>query len=164
VKKSGFTLVELLVSMPIGAVILLVLVSSFFQINEGRIEIAQRSVALNDIDQVVHRLTQDLLLAQDSNLEKGGEPVSYVTLEWSDLTHWAADIEQINHAASYYTTNSTVYRNYDGQITIVGRYISYIGFTLSDRVFTVNLTSQPKALKSAVSRIISVEMRTDDLP
>ncbi len=163
-KKNGFTLIELLVALPIGAVVLFVIVSSYYQITQGRVEIAQRSIAINDIDLAIHLLSQDLVMAQDSDLSPDSEPVSYVTLEWSDLTHWAADLEQIDHAASYYTSNTTLYRNCDGQVTIVGRYITYIGFTFSNRAFTVNLTSQPGLPESAVNRIITVNMRTDELP
>jgi prepilin-type N-terminal cleavage/methylation domain-containing protein len=163
-KRNGFTLIELLVSLPIGAALLLVVVSSYYQIVQGRVDIAQKTIAINDIDLAFHSLAGDLLMAQQTDLIEDGDPVPYMTLEWSDLTHWGADAGTIEHAVSYYIADGKLYRNYDGQLTIVARYLTYAGFSISDYMFTVTLTSRPGLPESAVTRTIKSEMRTDELP
>ena len=163
-KRNGFTLIELLVSLPIGAALLLVVVSSYYQIVQGRVDISQRTIAINDIDGALHRLIADLAMTQETDLVAENPPVSEMSLEWSDLTHWAADSGEISHSAVYYLVDGRLYRSYDGQVTIEARYITYAALSISGTMFTVTLTSQPGLPESAVTRSISCEMRTDELP
>ncbi len=163
-KQKGFTLTELLVALPIGAAILLVVVSSYFQVMKGRVDIAQRSIAMAEMDNAIHWLAGDLVMAQTTDLIEEAPPVSSMTLEWQDLTHWAADEGVIDHSVSYILFENELQRNYDGQFTIVGRHMTYVGFSFNNRVFTVTLTSQPGLPGSAVTRTITSEMRTDELP
>ncbi len=163
-KQKGFTLIELLVALPIGAVILLVVVASYFQIMQGRVDIAQKSIAMGELDNTIHWLAGDLVMAQTTDLVEEAAPVSSMTLEWSDLTHWAADEGVIAHSVSYVLFENQLQRNYDGQMTIVARHLTYVGFSFNNRVFNVTLTSQPGLPGSAVTRSITSEMRTDELP
>ncbi len=163
-KQKGYTLLELLVALPIGAAILLVIVSSYFQVMQGRVDIAQKSIAMAELDNTLHRLAADLVSAQTTDLIEEASPVSSMTLEWSDYTHWAADEGVIDHSVSYVLFENELQRNYDGQVTIVSRHLTYVGFSFNDRVFTVTLTSQPGMPRSAVTRSFSSEMRTDELP
>jgi prepilin-type N-terminal cleavage/methylation domain-containing protein len=160
-KQKGFTMLELLVALPVGAVIVLVVVSSFFQITQGRIDIAQKSVAMADIDNAVHWLARDLVLAQTTNLTDGAPPTDNMTLSWTDLTHWAQDEGSIDHSISYTLSGTELRRNYDGGVTIVGRYLTNVGFSIDERVFTITLTSCPDLPGSTVTKSFSTEMRTD---
>jgi len=161
-RQKGFTLIELLVAIPIGAVILLVVTSSIYQIVQGRVNISQKSIAIAEMDNAAHWLAQDLVMAQGTDLEEEALPVSSMTLEWQDLTHWAADEGVINHSISYDRIETQLQRNYDGQLTVVARHITYAGFSFDDRVFTVTLTSQPGLPGSSVNMTFTSEMRTDD--
>jgi len=161
-KRNGFTLIEFLVALPIGAALLLVVGSSYYQLTRGRVDIAQKSIAMNDIDNAFHWITQDLCMAQETDLIEDAEPAPYMTLGWSDLTHWATDEGIIAHSVSYYTANKKLYRSYDGQVTIIADYLTNTGFSLDDREFTITLTSQPGLPESALTRTITSEMRTDD--
>ena len=160
-KQKGFTLIELLVALPIGAAILAVVVASIFQIAQGRVGIAQKSVAMGDIDNAAHWLARDLVLAQDTSLTPGLPPTNSMTLNWSDLTHWALDEGSIAHSVSYVLSGTQLLRTYDGEVTIVGRYITNVGFSIDNRVFTLTLTSCPGLPGSTVTRSFSSEMRTD---
>jgi prepilin-type N-terminal cleavage/methylation domain-containing protein len=168
-KRKGFTLVELLVALPIAGAVMLVFSYSFFQIMESRESVSNTSIALADIDNAVHWITQDLVMAQDTSLEDGADPVSSFSATWSDLTHWAADEGSIDYSVSYYLSGTQLIRNYSGNITgdrtiIAARYITHIDFSLDSRVFTVTLVSQPGLADSSVNRTFSCEMRTDELP
>ncbi|MFC2070845.1 type II secretion system protein J [Chloroflexota bacterium] len=163
-KQKGFTLLELLVAMPIGAAILIVLTYSFFQIAEGRVDITQKSVAMSDIDNATHWLARDLVMAQEVNLTDGAPPTSSLIISWSDLTHWALDEGTIDYSISYALSGTELIRTYNGVAIVIGRYITDVGFSIDDRVFTVTLTSQPGLPGSTVTKTFSSEMRTDIPP
>jgi prepilin-type N-terminal cleavage/methylation domain-containing protein len=160
-KRNGFTLIELLVALPIGTVILLVIVAGIFQIMQGRVDISQKSIAMSDIDSAAHWLARDLVQAQTTSLTDGAPPATALTMSWSDLTHWAQDTGSVEHSVSYYLSGTKLLRSYDGEITIIGRYMTDVGFSIDDRVFTVILTSCPGESRSEVTRSFSSEMRTD---
>ncbi len=163
-KRKGFTLIELLVAIPIGAAVMFAFSYSFFQIMESRENVSNKSIALAELDNAIHWITQDLVMAQETNLIDGGAPVSNFSATWSDLTHWAADEGMTDYSVSYILSGTELTRNYSGNITIVGRYLTYVGFSLDSRVFSVTLISQPGLADSSVNRTISCEMRTDELP
>jgi prepilin-type N-terminal cleavage/methylation domain-containing protein len=163
-KRKGFTLVELLAALPIGAVILMVVTASIFQIFQGRVDIAQKSIAMGDLDNAIHWLARDLTMAQDTSLMNGAPPTASVSIIWNDLTHWGADEGVVTHSVSYYLSETQLIRNYDGDIFIVGRYMTEATFYYEDRVFTITLTSRPGMSRSAITKTFSVEMRTDLSP
>lgn len=163
-RQKGYTLIEILVALPIGAVLLLVVVASYFQIVQAKAEIGQKSIALAELDNAIHWLSGDLVMAQSTDLVEEAAPVSSMSLEWKDLTHWAADQGAIDHTISYVLFENQLQRNYDGQFTIVARNITQADFSFANREFTVKLTSQPGLPGSAVTRTITSEMRTDPLP
>jgi prepilin-type N-terminal cleavage/methylation domain-containing protein len=160
-KQKGFTLVELLVALPISALIVLVIAAGYFQITRGRAEIAQKNIAMGDLDNAAHWLVRDLVMAQETSLTPGAPPTNSITLLWTDLTHWALDEDSVEHSVSYYPSGTQLVRNYDGEVNIVGRYITQAAFSLDNRVFTVTLTSQPGLPADSVTRTFSSEMRTD---
>jgi len=161
-KQKGFTLVELLVALPIGTAILLVIVASLFQIEQGRVEITGKSAAMMDIDNAAHWLTRDLVLAQATDLTPGADPVPAMFMAWSDLTHWAGDNGTILHSANYSLSGTRLLRTYDGETTIIGRYITDIGFSIDGKLFTITLTSRPGRLpESAITRTVSIRMRSE---
>ncbi len=162
-KQKGYTLLELLVALPIGAAMLFVIVSSFFQIMQGRVDIAQKNAAMVDIDSAAHWLARDLILAQGTSLEwEGPPPVSVMTLYWRDLTAWAGDEGSVEHSASYTLSGNQLLRDYDGgEEIIVGRHLTNVGFSIEGKKFTVTLTSRPGLPGSAVTRSFVIQMRSD---
>ena len=160
-KQKGYTLIELLVVLAIEGMILAALVSGIFQIVRGRVDIAQKSVAMADIDNAAHWLVRDLVMAQTTSLIEEAPPVSDITMEWSDLTAWAGDEGSVEHSASYTLSETTLLRDYDGEETIIGRYLTNVGFSIDGKIFTVTLTSRPGLPGSAVTRSFLIQMRSD---
>lgn len=163
-REKGFTLLEVLVAIPIGAAVVLVFSYAFFQIMGSREDITNKSIAMADIDNAIHWITQDLVVAQEVSLTDGASPVSSFSATWSDLTHWAADEGITDYSVSYYLSGSQLIRNYGGNVTIAARYLTNFNIELDSRVFTINLVSQPGLARSAVNRTFSCEMRTDLIP
>ncbi len=160
-KRNGFTLIEMLVALPIGTAVLLVVVAGLFQIMRGGVNVSEKSIAVNDIDHAFNWLSRDLVQAQETSLTDGEEPVSAISISWSDLTHWAQDAGSTHHSITYTLSGTELRRNYDGEVTIIARYVTNIGFSLDGRIFTITLTSRPGDIDSEVTRSFSTEMRAD---
>ncbi len=160
-KQKGYTLLELLVVISITGFIVLVVGSSFAQIMRGRVDIAQKSVAMTDIDNAAHWLTRDLVLAQTISLTEGAPATSNMTLNWSDRTAWAADEGTVMHSVNYALSGIRLLRNYDGEETIVGRYLTNAGFSIDGKMFTITLTSRPGLPGSTVTKSFVIEIRSD---
>jgi prepilin-type N-terminal cleavage/methylation domain-containing protein len=159
-RQRGFTLIEMLLVTSITGAIVVVIMSSYFQIWKGRQDIAKTSVAMMDIDTASHMLTQDLVLAQTTNLTSGAQPVSSVNMTWNDLTHWAGDEGVVAHAVTYTKSGTRLIRTYDGDSYAISRYLTRFDISLDDTLFTVTITSQPGFAGSAVTRSFSVNERT----
>ena len=159
--QKGFTLIELMAVMAITGMIVLAVASSIFQVAQGRVDVAQKSTAMADIDSAVHWLVRDLVLAQETSLAEGAPPVSDITIEWSDLTAWAGDEGSVEHYISYTLSGTQLLRDYDGEETIVGRHLTNVGFSVEGKMFTVTLTSRSGLPGSTVTRSFLIQMRSD---
>jgi prepilin-type N-terminal cleavage/methylation domain-containing protein len=159
-RQKGFTLIEMLLVISITGTIVVVVMSSYIQIWKGRQDIAKTSVAMIDIDNATHLLTQDLVLAQTTNLTDGAAPVSSVNMTWNDLTHWAGDEGTIGHSVTYTRSGTRLIRNYDGDSYAIARYLTRFDISISGTLFTVTITSQPGFPASAVTRSFSINERT----
>jgi hypothetical protein len=143
------------------------IVTSIFQIMQGRAQIAGKSVALADIDNAAHWLTRDIVMGQSTDLENGEPPTGNMTITWNDLTSWAEAEESISHSAVYTHSGTQLLRKYDSanNTTIVGRHLTDVGFSIDGNLVTVTLTSSPDGVRaSTVTRRYLIRMRTESSP
>ena len=159
--QKGYTLVELLLALPIGAAIMIVVVTSIFQIAQGRVDIAQKSVAMGDIDDAAYWLNRDLLQAQTTDLIHGAEPVSEISMVCNDQTSWAAGEDSVEHFVTYTHSGTQLLRNYDGNDSTIGKYITDVGFSIDDRCLNVTLVSCPGLPDSTVTRTYAIRLRPE---
>ena len=83
-----------------------------------------------------------------------------MTLNWSDLTSWAQAAGTVPHSATYTISGTNLQRNYDSQITTVGAYLTYAGFSLSGKSVTVVLTSSPPGVpRASETRTYRIHLR-----
>lgn len=161
IRQKGFTLVEQLVVISILGAIVLVVVGVYVQIWKGRQGIAQTSVGMTDVDSAVHWLTRDLVLAQTSNLTDGAAPVSSVNMTWEDLTHWAGDTGVVSHYVTYMISGKQLIRNYDGEVSIVSRYLTQFGISIDGKIISVTVTSRAGLPSSEVTQNFMISERAD---
>ena len=163
--QKGFTLIELLVALAVGTVILLGVVGSIFLIMRGVPDIRREVSAQSDIEMAAHWLTRDVAMGQETNLVNNDPPVSQMTVTWNDYTKAAEQEEDVSHSVSYTWSSETgeLQRNYDGTVTIVGSYLTNVGFSRSDDSITVTLTSSivDGELSSTVTRSYEILMRAE---
>jgi len=141
-KQKGFTLIELLVALGIGTVVLSSIVTSIFMVMRGTNDISGESAALADIEHAAHWLTRDMMMGQVTDLDEGAPPVSTVNMTWMDYTGGMGS--EISHYVVYTHSGTELLREYDSanNTTIVGRNLSYVGFSLYGNMVTVTLTSR----------------------
>jgi len=165
--QKGFTFIELVVALAILGIVVVGIVTSIFQIMQGRAQIAGKSVALADIDNAAHWLTRDIVMGQSTDLEDGEPPTGNMTMTWNDLTGWAEAEESISHSVVYTHSGTQLLREYDSanNTTIVGRHLTDVGFSIDGNLVTVTLTSSPDGVRaSTVTRRYLIRMRTESSP
>jgi prepilin-type N-terminal cleavage/methylation domain-containing protein len=140
-KQKGFTLIEMVAAIAVGGMLLAGALASIYQVVWGSARTNDQVIALNDVNYAAMWIRRDLQMAQETNLIDGDPvPQSSLELRWVDNTGWATD-ETRNHSANYTLSGTKLLRNYDGTVSVVGRYISSIGFTQKGRVVFCTITS-----------------------
>jgi prepilin-type N-terminal cleavage/methylation domain-containing protein len=157
--QKGFTLIEVLAVIAIGGMIMAPVVSMLLQIENGTWQIVGKSIAMTDIDNATHWITRDMPMAQTTSLTDGAPPVTSLTITCNDETGWAASESSVTHSVSYTYSGTQLQRNYDGQVTVVGRHLTNVGFSRSGTTLTVTLTSSGGDVRSKVTRRYSIFMR-----
>ena len=160
-KQKGFTLVELLVALPIGVVVLGAIVSAIFVIPRGTVEVRNQTVALADLENAAHWLNQDIVVGQVVDLMPGAQPVNTVNMSWNDYTGGPGS--SIAHYVYYYMSGTRLIREYDGtnNVTIAARNLSYVGLSIDNgSLVTVTLTTVPSGPRQlSVTRSYQIDMR-----
>ncbi len=160
--QKGFTLVELLVALAVGAVILVGIVISIHQVSWGTVRSRSHVVVMSDIHFAILPIKKDIQMAQDTDLIDGDPvPQSSVTLTWTDFTGFEEE-ENKSHYSTYTLSGTELHRDYDGTVSIVGRHITSVGFIQNDRIVTANITATgPGFLERIEILKFSMQMRPE---
>lgn len=134
--QRGITLVEAIVVTGITAIIVAILGSAVFQILQVTGQGNNEFRALHDIQNAGYWITLDGKRAQTTSLTRNAAPVGSMSLNWTEGGQ--------SHTVTYSLSGASLQRNYDGTVTTVARYISSVGFSLSqDSIITTTVTSSP---------------------
>jgi len=164
-RQKGFTLIEVLVAMAVGGIVMAGVVLGIFQVSWGSVRSSDHVMALTDVHYAALYIKKDLQMAQSTSLTDGDPvPQSTVTLEWTDYTGWATE-ETRDHSVTYTLSGTELLRTYDGTVSIVGRHITYIGFTRSGTVITCVITATGPGITQQTETLeftVNVHMRTEE--
>jgi len=163
-RQKGFTLIEVLVVLAVGSVILVGIVLSIHQVVWGTGRTNSQVVALTNVNYAALFIRKDIQMSQNTDLTDG-VPRSSVGLTWTDYTGFEPEDER-NHICTYaLSDNGTeLLRTYDGTVSIVGRYITSLGFTQNGRVVNVVITATGTGfLQRSKTLEFSVYMRTEGM-
>ena len=159
-KQKGFTLVELLVALPIGAVLLASVVAGIFLIPRGTIDVRNSTTALVDLENATHWLNRDVPLGQMIDLVPGASPATSMNISWNDYTGGPGS--SITHFSYFYVSGTRLMREYDSasNITVAGHNLSYVGFSVdANNLVTVNLTTTPAGPRQkSINRTYQIQM------
>ncbi len=161
--QRGFTLIEILVSAAVSGMVIAVVIPIVFQLTVGSVRVTEKGSVIVSLDQAAHWLNRDLVQAQTTDLVDGADPVSQMTLTWTDLTIWANEEEEdYSHSITYALSGTQLMRTYDGgQQTIAGRNIAKVEFSLVGRSITVLFeSSQDSQPPISLTRTYLTSLRT----
>ncbi len=122
--------------MAVGGVVMAGALAAVYQVVWGTSRTNSQVVALNDVHQAALQLKKDLEMTQSADLPGGAA----INLSWTDYTSFDLE-ENKNHTSSYVLSNGELQRTYDGTMSIVGRNITYLGFTQDGRIINVVITA-----------------------
>ena len=160
-RQKGFTLIEVLVVLAVGSVILVGIVLSIHQVVWGTGRTNSQVVALTEVNYAALFIRKDIQMSQNTDLTYSGVPKSSVGLTWTDYTGFEPEDER-NHICTYALSGTELQRTYDGTVSIVGRYITSLGFTQNDRVVNVVITATGTGVPQRSETLkFSVYMRTE---
>lgn len=112
----------------------------------------------HEITNAARCISNDAMMAENTDLVEDSEPVNQVTLSWVERF----DFVNIPHTSSYYLNGTELQRNYDGTVTTIARGISEIEYSQTDNLLTVSITctSPWRVTNPAVTQTYRVCLRT----
>ena len=163
-RQKGFTLIEVMVAMAVGGIVMAGVVLGIYQVVWGTARSSDQVVALTDINHAALYIKKDLQMVQRTSLTDGEPtPQSSANLSWTDYTGFEPEDER-NHFSAYVLSGTDLMRTYDGTVSIVGRYITSIGFTQDGRVITVVITATAPGISERNETLeFSVKMRPEEI-
>ncbi len=139
--QKGFTLLEVVCGLAVACLLGAVLTPSIAQMEKDTTTIDARNVAAQNVQAAGHYFCNDAKMAQVTDLSDDAQPLASVTINWMDRYHGADSA----HSVNYSLCGTDLIRNYDGNISVVARYISEVGFSLSSGAMTMAVSSHPRA-------------------
>ena len=131
-RSSGFTLVEVVVSVGILSLAMGLVVGGLFQALGIQRFWFEDVVATKDLRHAGSWFSSDAPNAETIDILDGAPPTEPVTLTWTDDN-------DVPHTVTYSLVESSLMRDFDGaQITLARRVVS-AGFALSGKVLTFDL-------------------------
>ena len=133
--QRGITLVETIVAAVIAAMLVSVLGSAIFLFTRAAEEGNNELRDIHDMQNAGYWLTRDGKMAQYTDLSDGAPPVQSMTLSWTD--------DGQAHTVTYSLSSTDLRRNHNGTTITVARYVSSVGFSISQGIITGTMTSSP---------------------
>ena len=159
-RQKGMTLLELMAAMAIMVLVMVGALAVIFQ-EYGGTDIAKTKVtAAHEISNAARRISQDGMMAENTNLTEEVDPVNQLTLNWIERY----DFANIPHSSNYTLYGTELRRNYDGVETTVARNISQLEFSQSGDLLTVSISCTPQwwAPDRTVQKTYRIYLRTDE--
>ncbi len=156
-RQKGMTLLELLVGMGVATIIMGGTLGLIFQEVRGT-AVARTSVtAAHEIGNAARWISQDVMMAESTDLTEEAGPVDSLTLSWTERY----DFTNIPHSSGYTLEGTELRRDYDGTVTTVGRDISGIEFSQDGGLLTVSISVSPRwwAPRETVQKTYQVYLR-----
>ena len=159
-RQKGMTLLELMAAMAIMVLVMVGALAVIFQ-EYGGTDIAKTKVtAAHEISNAARRISQDGMMAENTNLTEEVDPVNQLTLNWIERY----DFANIPHSSNYTLCGTELRRNYDGVETTVARNISQLEFSQSGDLLTVSISCTPQwwAPDRTVQKTYRIYLRTTE--
>lgn len=138
--ERGFSLLETVLSLAIVAVISGPLAMSIHQVVASTRLSSDKTTAFRDLEIASTWIGRDAGMATSTDLINDGPPVDTMSLSWTE--DFGGVITP--HNSYYYFSGTTLQREYDGGLITVSRNLTAVGFSMSNGLLTVVITSSPQ--------------------
>ena len=158
--QRGMVLLEMVSALTITALLLGGAFALIFHEYNGT-DLTKNTVTVaNEVGNAARRISQDGMMAENTNLIDGAAPVNQLTLTWTEQY----DFAYIPHSSSYSLSGTELRRNYDGIESILARDISKIEFSQTGQLLTVSICCTPHSLVSerTVQKTYRIYLRPTD--
>ncbi len=141
-KQKGFTLLEVLVAVAVGGILMAGILGTIHQVVLGTGRSNSQVVALTEINRAALQIRKDIQMAHNTDLSDGSPvPQGSLVLDWIEYTGFEGTTANRSHESSYSLSGTDLLRTYDDEVSIVGRNITYVGFTRGGRLVSVVITA-----------------------
>ena len=161
---EGFTLIELVLAVGIGAVLLSGAVLSIYQVLVTTDHATDQVVALADINSAALAIRNDLLMAMTTDLSS--TPQSSANLTWFDYTSSFGTGFQTDYNTVYTLSGKELRRFYNSSTnySIVGRNVTSLSFTQSEKLVTVVISTSNTTRPSGTETLrFTVHLRPEEI-
>ena len=165
-RQKGFTLIEVLVVLAVSSLVMASAVGIFYQAVWGTSRTNSQVIALTDVHQAASQIKKDLQMAQNTDLADGVLQEDTALLGWTDYTSFDLE-ENKDHSSTYNLLSDGVLHRTDESDTtsIIGRNITYLGFTQDGRVVNVVITATESGASPRSETLeFSVYLRGEGVP
>jgi len=156
-RQTGMTLIELLVSMAITAMLVVGIGGLIYHEVTTTNTIKNIVTTTQEITSAAHSISKDAVMAESTDLVEGTQSANQVTLSWTERL----DFVNIPHTSSYYLSGTDLQRDYDNQVNTVARNISKVEFSQNARMLTVSIscTSPWRVVNPTVEKTYCIYLR-----
>ena len=137
--EKGTTLLELVVGLTIVALIVIGVVGLINHEVKSTATARACVTTADEIESAARWLSQDGMMAENTNLVDDAQPVDNLILSWIERYEFV----NVPHTCSYSWYDNELYRDYDGTVTTVARHISGIKFSKAGSLLTVSISCTP---------------------
>ena len=131
----GFTLPEVIVSVGVLSIVMGILGTAMFQALGTEGAVIDDGKAINELRKGFSWFSEDVKMAQSTDLTDGAPAVSSVTLSWTDEFGGVG----ASHTSSYALVGDRLVRTYDGVAHDVARGVVSASFSLSGSTVTAQV-------------------------
>jgi len=155
-RASGFTLIELMVGVSIGAIVCGVLVSLIMQCLSGWQSGTGAACAETEGDVALGKLLTEIRDAKSASVNAGVLTVVFPLLyqdAGSGESYYQNEVD--GEARQYYLSNGILQRRVNSHVTPVARNVSAVSFSVSGHVVTLAITTRESVGSSCTTRSFS---------
>ena len=155
--QMGFTLVELMLAIAITGVITGGITMTIFQVFDANVRTSNHMTAVRQVQNAGYWVSRDAQMAQD--IVTGDDPATPGVTEFLTLT-WT-DYNGDGHQVTYTLEGAELWRNYDGQRSLVAQHIDPTGTTCDFAGGKLTFTVTATVEEQSETRIYEVTPRPD---
>ncbi|MFC2069974.1 type II secretion system protein J [Chloroflexota bacterium] len=158
-RQKGMTLIELVISLSIAAMIACTASGLIIYELKGTTSAKIHVSAAHEIGNAARFLCKDVMMAENTDLIDGDQPVNELNLTWINRYEFS----NVPYSCTYSLNGTTLQRYFNGTLTDIARNITCIEYSIDGEILQVSIsyTSQSWYPKTVV-KTYGIYLRTGE--